>query len=72
MEHIYWKNLEQNKILLRKGSHNQFGYERNKKNILRLEYIDSQYGTAGRTRTDTLLRAMDFESIVSTNFTTAA
>lgn len=29
-------------------------------------------GTSGRTRTDTLLKAMDFESIVSTNFTTLA
>jgi|GEM_PF-2786773 hypothetical protein len=29
-------------------------------------------GTRGRTRTDTLLRAGDFESPVSTNFTTLA
>ena len=29
-------------------------------------------GTSGRTRTDTLLRATDFESVVSTNFTTLA
>ena len=29
-------------------------------------------GTRGRTRTDTLLRARDFESRVSTNFTTLA
>lgn len=30
------------------------------------------FGTSGRTRTDTLLRARDFESRVSTNFTTLA
>ena len=29
-------------------------------------------GTRGRTRTGTLLRATDFESVVSTNFTTLA
>lgn len=29
-------------------------------------------GTGGRTRTGTLLRASDFESDVSTNFTTPA
>ena len=29
-------------------------------------------GTSGRTRTDTLLKATDFESVVSTNFTTLA
>ena len=30
------------------------------------------FGTRGRTRTGTLLRATDFESVVSTNFTTLA
>ncbi len=30
------------------------------------------HGTSGRTRTGTLLRATDFESVVSTNFTTLA
>ncbi len=30
------------------------------------------FGTRGRTRTGTLLRAGDFESPVSTNFTTLA
>ena len=30
------------------------------------------FGTSGRTRTGTLLRAGDFESPVSTNFTTLA
>ena len=29
-------------------------------------------GTSGRTRTATPVKAMDFESIVSTNFTTLA
>ena len=32
----------------------------------------SVFGTSGRTRTDTLLRARDFESRVSTNSTTLA
>ncbi len=36
---------------------------------LLLIFID---GTRGRTRTGTLLRARDFESRVSTNFTTLA
>tara|TARA_B110000977_G_scaffold199773_1_gene288159 strand:+ start:2504 stop:2695 length:192 start_codon:yes stop_codon:yes gene_type:complete len=30
------------------------------------------FGTSGRNRTGTLLKAMDFESIVSTNSTTLA
>ena len=29
-------------------------------------------GTSGRTRTDTLLKATDFESVMSTNFITLA
>lgn len=37
-----------------------------------MDFNGQLYGTSGRTRTDTLLRAMDFESIVSTNFTTLA
>lgn len=36
------------------------------------EERDKVCGTRGRTRTDTLLRAGDFESPVSTNFTTLA
>jgi hypothetical protein len=37
-----------------------------------LDYFGLAFGTSGRTRTDTLLRARDFESRVSTNFTTLA
>ena len=35
-------------------------------------FFRKKYGTRGRTRTGTLLRAGDFESPVSTNFTTLA
>tara|TARA_E500000178_G_C16686117_1_gene601580 strand:+ start:111 stop:248 length:138 start_codon:yes stop_codon:yes gene_type:complete len=34
--------------------------------------INQLSGTSGRTRTATPVKAMDFESIVSTNFTTLA
>ena len=42
----------------------------NKKAPLKSEAF--KYGTRGRTRTDTLVKARDFESLVSTNFTTLA
>ena len=38
----------------------------------RLQLESFVFGTRGRTRTGTLLRAGDFESPVSTNFTTLA
>ena len=44
-------------------------------NPLQDEYftrLDRMSGTSGRTRTATPVKAMDFESIVSTNFTTLA
>lgn len=38
----------------------------------KLKQIVDGNGTSGRTRTATPVKAMDFESIVSTNFTTLA
>ena len=45
-------------------------YDTNKNTHLRRRVL--LFGTRGRTRTGTLLRAGDFESPVSTNFTTLA
>ena len=36
------------------------------------DVVELQDGTRGRTRTGTLFTAVDFESTVSTNFTTLA
>ena len=43
-----------------------------KKKPLENQGVNYINGTSGRTRTDTLLKASDFESDVSTNFTTLA
>lgn len=52
-----WRDMQENSRNLARKTEESGGKDR---------------GTRGRTRTDTLLRAGDFESPVSTNFTTLA
>lgn len=42
------------------------------KSGIKIESFYDGIGASGRTRTDTLLRAADFESATSTNFVTLA